>query len=61
MNANRCLRFEQNMDLLDRYFGLWHWPRSGSGFKPRKACVILCEVKFARQLAIDIKARDAWM
>lgn len=28
----------ENMDLLDRFFGLWHWPRSGSGFKPRKAC-----------------------
>jgi hypothetical protein len=27
------------MDLLDRFFGLWHWPRSGSGFKPRAAYV----------------------
>lgn len=46
----------ENMDLLDRFFGLWHWPRSGSGFKERKACVMLCFTvsKFATARALQL-------
>jgi hypothetical protein len=29
----------ENMDCLDRFFGLWHWPREGTGYRERSAYV----------------------